>query len=70
MAKFGGTLRSGSLVVMRTTTLPACSVTSNPSIALVCAAARPIPASHSRTPLRIVMALFILCSLCPPVAAR
>ena len=25
MAKFGGTLRSGSLVVIRTTTLPACS---------------------------------------------
>jgi hypothetical protein len=52
-AKLGGTVRSGSLVVIRTTTLPATCVTSRASMLLVavplacCAAATPMPESQS-----------------------
>ena len=46
-AKFGGTLRSGSLVVMRTTVLPPTCVTSKDSMLFDCAAASPKAASHS-----------------------
>ena len=68
-AKLGGTLRSGSLVVIFTTTLPACSVTSNPSIALLCAAASPMPASHSSDAAQDLDRLWFI-FLPPPVAAR
>ena len=49
-AKFGGTLRSGTLVVMRTIVLPACCDTSNDSMLFDWASASPMPASHKANP--------------------
>jgi len=67
-AKLGGTLLSGSLVVMRTTTLPPCCETSNASM-LFCAAARPARASQSRPPQNIWMAFLVFIVLPPTVGA-
>jgi len=67
-AKFGGTLRSGSLVVTRTTVLPPTCVTSKDSMLFCCASASPQAASHSRKAERSVLVFIFVVP--PPVGAR
>jgi hypothetical protein len=67
--KLGGTPFSGSLVVTRTTVLPACWLTWKLSMLFVCAAHTPRPASHKSNAWMMVVAFLVFIVLPPPIAA-
>ena len=71
IAKFGGTLFSGSLVVTRTTTAPPCCATSNPTMLFACAEATPMPARQMTSACNAVTRpLNMFISSPPAIAAR